>query len=331
MLGGLLALVAAATFALQNASVRRGVLSGSVAQAMAITVPIGVPIFFLCALAAGSLGLLASFSSWGIVYLATAGILHFVWGRYCNFRATKAIGANLVAPVQQTSLIVTLVLAVLVLGESLTPLRVLGIVLVLVGPALTWRGTGDAPPVAAADTGLKQPKPFRPAYAEGYLFGLLSATGYGVSPILVRLGLEDKGIGAGLAGGLIAYVAATAALGVILLWPGQLRHVRGVNPEAAKWFTFTGIMVSVSQAFLYTAYAIAPASVVAPIQRLSIVFRLYAARLLNPQHEVFGGRVIVGTVVSLLGMLALSVSSDAVLSLVRLPDSIAGIVGWRWP
>jgi uncharacterized protein len=46
VLGGLLALLSAATFAFNNASLRRGVLSGSVAHAMAISVPIGVPIFF---------------------------------------------------------------------------------------------------------------------------------------------------------------------------------------------------------------------------------------------------------------------------------------------
>jgi hypothetical protein len=30
--------------------------------------------------------------------------MHFVWGRYCNYRATRAIGTNLVAPIQQISL-----------------------------------------------------------------------------------------------------------------------------------------------------------------------------------------------------------------------------------
>ena len=41
MLGGFIALLSAATFAFNNASMRRGVLTGSVLQAMAITVPIG--------------------------------------------------------------------------------------------------------------------------------------------------------------------------------------------------------------------------------------------------------------------------------------------------
>ena len=65
--------------------------------------------------------------------------MHFVWGRYCNYRATRAIGTNLVAPIQQINLIFTLLLAILILGETLTPLRMLGIALVLLGPSFTLR------------------------------------------------------------------------------------------------------------------------------------------------------------------------------------------------
>ena len=47
MLGGFLALLAAATFGLNAVATRRGVLTGTVAQGLAITVPIAVPIFFV--------------------------------------------------------------------------------------------------------------------------------------------------------------------------------------------------------------------------------------------------------------------------------------------
>ena len=50
--------------------------------------------------------------------------------------------------------------------------------------------------------------------------------------------------------------------------------------------------------FLYMAMSVAPVTVVSPINRLSILFRLFFSRLLNPQHEVFGGAVILATVVS---------------------------------
>jgi uncharacterized membrane protein len=345
VLGGFLALLSAATFALNNACVRRGVLSGSALQAMAITVPIGVPLFLFAAAATGSLGAVMGFAPNAIAALSLAGILHFVWGRYCNYRAMRAIGTNLAAPVQQVNLIFTLAVAIWILGETLTPLRVLGIALILLGPGLTMReGNGQsgktAPDAAAAERiavaesaapATERLAAFKPRYAEGYAFALLSATGYGLSPIFIRLGLEHRGLGASMAGGLISYLAATAVMALVLLWPGQLRQAIAVKPEAAKWFTFSGVMVCVSQMFFFMALAIAPVTVVSPINRLTIVFRLYFSRMLNPQHEVFGGKVILGTVVSLVGAVILSLSTDMVTSLLPLPDAVVSVLKWHWP
>jgi len=339
VLAGFLAVLSAATFAFNNASLRRGVLTGSVAQAMAITVPLGLPIFFVAALLSGTLWVLTDFSRNAVMLLSAAGVVHFLWGRYCNYRATRAVGTNLAAPVQQVNLIVSLGLAIIVLGETLTPLRILGIALVLLGPYYALRS--ERKPVAETVTEAAtstpeneiedkdKPPPFQPKYAEGILFGLLSATGYGSSPILIRLALEDKGLPASLPGGLIAYIAATAVLALFLLWPGRLRHALDVKPESAKWFTISGVLVCISQMFLFMAQSIAPVAVTAPISRLSILFRLYFSRLLNPQHEVFGGQMIVGTIVSLLGALALSISVDAVGGL--LPDAWQPLLHWHWP
>jgi uncharacterized membrane protein len=339
MLGGFLAICSAACFAFNNASVRRAVLTGSIIQGMAITVPIGVPLFFLGALVTGNLMAVAGFSATEIAALSGAGIAHFVWGRYCNYRATRAMGTNLVAPVQQFNLLVTLVIAISFLGEHLTPLKILGIALILLGPTFTMsRGKKAAPPgerdvVEEKITPIDAEKPvaFQPKYAEGYTFSILSALGYGLSPILIRIGLENHGAGASFAGGLVAYIAGTAVFALVLLWPGQWRHVRSTDREAAKWFTFSGFLVFFSQMFLYMALSLAPVTVVAPINRLSLLFRLYFSRLLNPQHEVFGGGVILATVVSLAGALALTLSIDMVQSHLPLPESVAQLLNWRWP
>jgi len=336
VLGGLLAICSAATFAFNNASVRRGVLTGTVAQAMAITVPIGVPLFFLAALITGRLGDALTFSTQGYVALALAGILHFVWGRYCNYRATRAIGTNLVAPIQQFNLLVTLMLAIWLLGEELTVLKLLGIGLVLIGPSITMRERQAKAERKVSDEKItaidaERPAAFEPNYAEGITFSLLSAIGYGLSPILVRVGLEQRGLGASFAGGLVAYIAATVVMALLLVWPGRLRHALAVNRESAKWFTLSGVLVFLSQMFLYMAMSVAPVTVVSPINRLSILFRLYFSRLLNPKHEVFGGSVIAGTVVSLAGALALSLSTQAVQDVVPLSDPLAALLAWHWP
>jgi uncharacterized membrane protein len=338
VLGGLLALLSAGVFAFESATARRGVVTASVVQALAVTVPIGVPIFLIFAAAFGALTSLAGFSAQAVAYLAAAGILHFAWGRYCNYRAVKAMGANLVAPVQQSNMLVTLVLAVLILGEHLTVLRLIGIGLVVLGPTLTYertrRSASDSTAGPLTEAAPAEPIPsktFQPNHAEGYLFALLSSTGYGISPVLIRLALEDKGLQAGLAGGLISYTAAALAFALVLLWPGQWRHVRALDPAAARWFAISGVCVGLAHMLRYMALAIAPVSVVTPIQRLSLVFRLYFGRVINPEHELFGGRMIAATVVSLLGALALSVSTEIVQAVLPLPEWVKTVLNWRWP
>lgn len=332
MLGGLLALCAAATFALNNATARRGVLTGTVIQALAITVPLGVPLFFLGAVGFGQLGTIAAFPPAALAWLAAAGIVHFVLGRYCNYRATAAVGANLSGPVQQSEVLVALVLAIWLLGEVLTPLRLIGIVLVILGSTLmlapdTRRGASVAPP--GADT-LKYGR-FAPRYLEGYTFASLSALGYGTSPILVRAALEHAGAGASLAAGLVSYIAAALVVALMLLWPGRLAHVLDVKREPATWFGWAGVLVCVSQMFRYAALGLAPASVVVPIQRLSSIFRVLFSTALNREHEILDSRVILATAVSLLGALALSVSTEVVLEMAPLPEWLAALARWHWP
>jgi drug/metabolite transporter (DMT)-like permease len=338
VLGGFLALVSAACFALESATARRGVVHGSVAQALSITVPLGVPIFLIVAALFGALGAILGFSWQAVLLLSAAGVAHFVWGRYCNYRGVKAMGANLTAPVQQGSLVVALVLAIWLLGEHLTVLRLIGIILVFLGPALAYDRRGAQPAKGAAST-VAAPaavetdshKVFRPNYAEGYFFALMSSTGYGISPILVRMALEDRGLESSLAGGLISYTAATLVFGLVLLWPGQWRHVRSMGGGSARWFVVSGVGVCFAQMLRYMALTLAPVSVVTPIQRLSLVFRMYFARVFNPQHEVFGGRMIAATVLSLAGALALTVSTELVQSLLPLPEWAVTVLNWRWP
>ena len=329
MLGVCLAALSAATFAFNNASARRGVLTGSVLQALAVTVPIGVPIFLLAVLATGNLATLSGFSAGAIALLALAGVLHFVVGRYGNFRAAQSIGNNLSAPVIQLGLVVSLACAILMLKEVLTPLRILGIALLALGPVL-MRNTElpEATAVAAPDAAL--PK-FVPRYAEGYAFALVAAAVYGTTPVLIRLGVVAGDLGSGLVGGLISYAAAALAVALLLLWPGRLRHALAITPQSLKWFTYSGISVCIAQMFVYMAFTVAPVSVVMPVLQLHLALRFWLARVLNPQHELFGSRMLLATAVSLLGALAISLDSEFFLSLIALPPPVAAVVRWHWP
>ncbi len=329
MLGGLLALLASATFALSNVTTRRGVLTGSVLQALVVTIWLGIPVFVAAALAAGKLGAIAEFRVPSLAYLALAGVVHFVLGRYCNYRAINAIGVNLAGPVQEASLLVALALAVWLLGEFLTALKILGIVLVLLGPAIILRVLrAERRAARAADAPTSG---FRPRFAEGYAFAALSALAYGVSPILVRAGLRDTDPGIAIAGGLVSYLVASLVVAPVLFRAPTRRDIAALRFPAAKWFTVSGIVLCVSQMVRYMALSIAPVTIVAPIQRLAVIFRLLFGWLINRDHEVFGIGVLGGIVVSLIGALALTLDTDFIVTLVPLPDLVIEAAGWRWP
>ncbi len=344
MLGAFFALMSAATFGFNAASARKGMITGTAFQAMAVTVPMGVPLFLVVAVMFGQTGAIFGFSPLAYFYLCLAGVLHFTWGRWCNYRATKAMGANLTGPVQQFNMVVALVVAMIVLGETLTPIRIFGLVLVLVGPAIMISGRGKkkgktktvaetAPQTAGADAPTPAPDAkakgpvFEPNYVEGYTFALASAAGQGVSPVLIRLSLEGTE-GTSMAAGFISYLAATVLFAFFLLPRGRMDELRTMDRRVLPWFLNSGFFAFLAQMFRYLALAIAPVTVVTPIQRTSVVFRTIFSTILSRDHEVLDARVITGIVISLVGAVALAASMEMVAEFIALPPAV---MEWEWP
>lgn len=325
MLGAILALLSAATFGMNVASLRRGVLTGSVLQALVITVPAGVPLFALGCLLMGGfdsfLGL--SLESWW--WFSLAGVVHFVVGRYGNYRATQALGAAQAAPILQVTLIISLVLAVVFLGESLTILRTFGALLILVGPIIIVRS-------AASKGVVKTRAGQRLNYVEGYFWSMVCAVGFGSSPLFIKFGLGDGGVQESIAGGLASYIAgAVVVAAIVALVPGNLAHVKSLDRSTAGWFAAAGVLVFISQILLYTALALAPVSVVAAVQRTAIVFRVLFSWMLNRDHEVLGASVVFGLGLSALGVVAVTVDVDMILKFIPLPAAIADTLRLSWP
>jgi drug/metabolite transporter (DMT)-like permease len=321
LLGALFAVLSAATFALTNAIGRRGVISGTPAQGMVISMPVGLACFLVLALLTGAAQNFTRFSASALTFLSAAGVLHFVLGRYCNFRASQAAGVNLTAPVIQLNSVVTLILAVVILREPCTMLQAAGAVLMIAGSLVT-QGTSE--PASASKA--VEPRAFRPRIAIGFFFAFMAALAYGTSPIVVRQALQDGGLLAGLAGGSIAYGAATVAVALGLLVPRLRRNVMTVSPENARWFVYSGIFVAAAHGFLYSALAVAPIMLVAPLLQLALVFRFLFALLLNPHHEVFGFLIVAGTVVSILGACAIAIDTPLILHALSIPEPLASLL-----
>ena len=322
MLGALLAVLSAASFAATNAAARRGVVTGTPAQGMVLTNPVGVICFSVVAIATGKLTWLGEFPLPAAAWMAGVGVLHFICGRYANFRANQSAGTNLTAPVMQLNSIVTLVLAVVLLGEPCTMLKIIGGITMISGALVAQRQV----PVSISAGPLR----FSPRKAEGCLFAALAALAYGTTPIMTRTALQSAGPSGAIIGGLIAYGAATVVVVIMLLSSAVLRHnLMLLKQESVRWFVYSGVFVAVAQGFLYSAVSVAPIMLVMPLLQLSLVFRLFFSTWLNPEHEVFGPRVIVGCVISLAGASTVAVDTEFILHALAIPHEVARALAWR--
>jgi drug/metabolite transporter (DMT)-like permease len=347
LLGVLYAALGAFTFALNNVAMRRGVVTGSVLQGMAITVPIGWFSFLVMALAFGELGQVVVFPAVALAWMAGQGIVHFVLGRYCNYKSNQLVGVNLAAPVVQLQVPFAMMLAVAMLDEKFTVLQVIGSVLMLGGSFVTQTRSSKrrnrilAPlppemPIAsrsserapAAPAPVPRPA-FRPRVLSGYLFALGAAICYGSSPLMARQAfLSAPGTGTAAAG-CLAYAAATLFFSLVLFKPGSWTDIKGMSRENLPWFLSSAVLVAISQAFVYASLAVAPLMVVTPILQLSLVFRLFLSQLINRDYEVMNAAVLIGAFTAVLGSILVSLDTDELTPLLGLPPSLADFLRYR--
>jgi drug/metabolite transporter (DMT)-like permease len=345
VLGALYAALGALTFALNNATLRRGVLTGTVMQAMAVTVPVGAVGFLALAMLGGAIPALLSFPSTAAAWMAGQGIIHFLIGRFFNYRANQLVGVNLSAPVVQLQVVVAMLLAVLTMNEPFTGLQMIGAILMLVGSFTTQKrsskGTTEKAtrqavvrhgmPAREVPSGnkLEGSAAFRPRYFAGYLFSSCAAIAYGISPLMVRVAFDNAPEASVLAGGVIAYAAATVVFSFLLLRPAVRRDIQGLQRENVPWFLCAAVLVTASQGFVYASLAVAPLLVVTPILQLSLVFRVFLSWLINREFEVLDASVIVGSAAAIIGSILVSLNTDFAVSALSLPDVISSALRFR--
>jgi len=309
MLGMVFALLSAFSFSLNVVTIRRGVAGASSSLGATITVLLGVPMFLVAALVTGQLFDFGELPITAFFLLALAGIIHFGIGRWCNYRAIAAIGAIRVGPIRALTLPYTLLIALLFLDEQVTLVMGVGIGLILIGPAMVHQRSTPKPVTAtvastpsvnlnAAPRRRSLPA-FAPKQGEGYFFGLMGALAHGTTPIIIRYALQDSGLG--ILGGFIAYATAGFALALLLLLPGRLTELRQLDRSSVGYFISGGTTSFMAQMFRFLALAIAPVSVVTPLQRTASVFSLFLSFIFNRSLETFTVRIVAGVSISIAG------------------------------
>jgi drug/metabolite transporter (DMT)-like permease len=317
-----------------------------VLQGMALTVPIGGLSFLVMAIAFGELGQVVLIPTVAMLWLAVQGVVHFVLGRYCNYRSNQLMGVNLAAPVIQLQVPFAMIMAVATLHEAFTTLQAIGTAMMLGGSFTTQSNVAQekkaTAPLSAAVANVADSIPRGPARARtedkptfkpqvfwGYVFAFDAAACYGSSPLLARQAfLHAPGIST-LAAGCLAYAVATLVFSLALLKPGSWQDIRSTKPRNLPWFLAAAVLVAISQALVYASLAIAPLMVVTPILQLSLVFRLFLSQLINRDYEVMNTAVVIAAFIAVLGSMLVSLDTNALTAWLGLPAPAAQFLSYR--
>lgn len=309
ILGSFLSFLSAAFFGFNAVMMRRGVLTGTALQGLSFTLPLGALFFGITSLVLLTPEDIEVLDWTGAWYFIGAGIMHFLIGRYTNYKCTKAVGANIGGPIQQFTVVVSVVLAIWILGESINWLGWIGIVLLTVGPLA----------VAKEKKKSKVEKlEFEFKLLEGYAYGITSSICYGASPVLIALALEVSTWQLALYGAFLGHIAASLVLLIIVLAFGLTGEIRATDKKNIPFFMLSAVFVFLSQGLRYVALALAPVYIVSPMQRTSTIFRVIFSKIFNPTTELFGIWIWIGIWVSLLGAVLLTIPGDVVTALLNL-------------
>jgi drug/metabolite transporter (DMT)-like permease len=134
--GVLLALLAACGWGVDSVVARQGLRQVSPALGTLLSLCTSLPLIGLLAWLTEPVGFGRLLAPEAFVWFVVLGLINFPLARQLNFRATRHLGASRAAALFAASPLVSVLLAALLLGESLTLPLLLGAGLVVVGVAL---------------------------------------------------------------------------------------------------------------------------------------------------------------------------------------------------
>ena len=180
----------------------------------------------------------------------------------CFFYALKFGTVSNVSPLKKSSMILTIILAFLILGEPAGLSQMVGVVFIAMGTVLM----------------LKKKKGEEEEKGRGnwLLFGLLAAVFASLVTILGAIGIAD--VEANLGNAIRVVVVLIASWAMVAL-TGNQKGIKDISKKSWVFLVLSGLATGGSWLFFFRALQIGPASGVVPIDKLSILLNILFARL----------------------------------------------------
>ena len=232
----------------------------------------------------------------------------------CYFRALQKGDINKVVPIDKSSTVLTILLALIFLHEGLTVVKGISIVLIGVGTMLmiTKKKQETAQTDSVEQSGEEKLAETRietrgrkhiPGDGSWLLYAVLSAVFASLTAILGKIGITDINSNLGTA------IRTTVVL--VMAWmmvcvTGKQHQVRGVEKKEFIFIALSGIATGASWLCYYRALQDGPASVVVPIDKLSMLITIAFSGIVF--HEKLTKKAAVGVICITAGTLLLAMA-----------------------
>ena len=243
---------------------------------------------WLMVLVAGSAGEIASLSGRSLLFLILSGLATGAsW--ICYFKALSIGDVNKVVPVDKSSTVLTVLLAILVFHETANlPVKLAGTALLLVGALL-----------------MVERKPSTPSAAQGLSWlpwAVGSAVFAALTSILAKVGIS--GVESNLGTAIRTGVVLVMAWGIVFL-KGKQHQVRTIDRREAGFIALSGVATGASWLCYYYAIQHGVVSVVVPIDKMSILVSVGFSRVFL--GERLSRRAALGLSLMAAGALAMAI------------------------
>ena len=232
----------------------------------------------------GSFPTLKNLSAKTILFLVLSGLSTGAsW--LCYFRALQKGNINKVVPIDKSSTVLTIILATIFLGESITLYKTLGIIAI---------GLGTLMMIEKKDTENKTEE-------KGWLFyAILSAVFASLTSILGKVGIEGVESNLGTA---IRTVVVIVMSFVMVSVTGKVKDIKRIDKKELAFILLSGLSTGASWLFYYRALQDGEASIVVPIDKLSILVTIAFSYFVF--KEKLGNKALIGLILIVVGTLVL--------------------------
>lgn len=208
----------------------------------------------------------------------------------CYFRALQLGDVNKVVPIDKSSTILTMLLAFIFLREQISLLKFICVVLIGAGTFLMI-------------TRKEQKAPVEEKGHSWFFYALLSAVFASLTSILGKAGMENINSNLGTA---IRTVVVLLMAWVVVFVTGKQNTIHQIEKKELGFVCLSGIATGASWLCYYKALQDGPASVVVPIDKLSILVTILFSYLVF--HEKLGRKARIGLMLIVAGTFLMLVS-----------------------